>query len=89
MRARRLLFYAGSTPSVELTHVWLDSDDGLLVNSTFALGTRNAKAAAWLNPALLEEWQQTAKLEAWTLHNIEEFGNFAYFLPVVYERYAR
>ncbi len=84
----RLLFYAGSSPSVELTHVWTDSADGLLINSTFVLGTRNAKAAAWLNPALLEEWR-TGKLEAWTLHNVEEFGNFEYFLQDAYVRYAR
>lgn len=76
---------------MELVHVWADSPGGLLLNSTFVLGARTPRAR-WLNDALTADDPSSFfppdRLAAWTLHAIEEFGNFEHFLPQVHKMHA-
>ncbi|KAG2485705.1 hypothetical protein HYH03_015590 [Edaphochlamys debaryana] len=88
----RLLYYVGPTVMQELVHTWEDTPRGLVITSrrggcTFILGGRNPAAAAF-NAAARDSVFPPERLQAWTLHCVEEFGNFERFLPDVFRRHA-
>eukprot|EP00198_Chlamydomonas_reinhardtii_P008601 XP_001697938.1 predicted protein [Chlamydomonas reinhardtii] len=83
----RLLFYMGPTVMQELSHTWEDSPEGLLITSRFILGGRNPSAAVF-NGAARAAAFPPPRLQAWLAHCVEEFGNFPYFLPAVYDTQA-
>lgn len=55
--------------------------------SRFILGGRNPSAAVF-NGAARAAAFPPPRLQAWLAHCVEEFGNFPYFLPAVYDTQA-
>jgi hypothetical protein len=72
---------------MRLEHTFTPAPEGTLYQSKMHVGTK-AVPARFLVNRLVRRFFSEAKGRAWLKHNIEEVGNFEFFLPALYGAHA-
>jgi DAPG hydrolase-like protein len=80
----RLVVRRGFFRVADLHHTFTRTPEGTLYRSRLVIGTAAPLVGRAVN-ALIRRWAFTPEVgEAWLKHNVEEVGNFQFFLPRVY-----
>jgi len=69
-----------------LEHRFIPHPDGTRYISRLQIGSETLAGKLLFNPFIQRFMMTAAMTEAWLQHNIEEVGNFEYFLPALYEK---
>ena len=73
---------------MHLEHTFTPVPEGTLYVSKMHLGTKAVLARFLLNPWIRSRIFTEAMGRAWLKHNVEEVGNFEFFLPALYGVHA-
>jgi hypothetical protein len=73
---------------MHLEHTFTPVPEGTLYLSKMYVGTKVAPARFLLNPLIRSRFFTEAMGRAWLKHNVEEVGNFEFFLPALYGAHA-
>ena len=73
---------------MHLEHTFTPVPEGTLYVSKMHLGTKAVLARFLLNPWMRSRVFTEAMGRAWLKHNVEEVGNFEFFLPALYGAHA-
>jgi hypothetical protein len=69
---------------MRLEHAFTATREGTLYQSTMHVGAKSLPARWLVNRGVLPRLFSEAKGRAWLKHNVEEVGNFEFFLPALY-----
>jgi hypothetical protein len=73
---------------MHLAHTFTPVPEGTLYESTMHLGTTAVPVRFLANPLIRSRVFSEAMGRAWLKHNVEEMGNFEFFLPALYQAHA-
>jgi hypothetical protein len=69
---------------LRIEHTFTPVSEGTLYKSKMRVGTKAVFARYFVNRLILPRLFTEAMGRAWLKHNVEEVGNFEYFLPALY-----
>lgn len=72
----------------DLRHTFEDSPDGLLYRSRLVIGSNLPVVGRLLTEVAKRRLMSEDMAKAWFKHNVEEVGNFQYFLPDLYRQHT-
>ncbi len=72
----------------DLRHTFEDSPNGVLYRSRLVIGSTVAVVGRLLTEVAKRRLMSEEMAKAWFKHNVEEVGNFQYFLPDLYQQLA-
>ena len=73
---------------MRLEHTFTPVPEGTLYQSRMRVGTKAVPARFVVNPLIRRRVFTEAMGLAWLKHNVEEVGNFEFFLPALYAKHA-
>jgi DAPG hydrolase PhiG domain len=84
----RLSNRVGGFEVSNLEHTFTPVENGTLYRSKMLIGAEHPLVRPWFNAIVRPRVFPEDMARAWLLHNIEEVGNFEFFLPELYEAAA-